>query len=96
MKKIIFSIRLIILSSKLVYNQSYEFTLVYTGFDGMMIPSITEDTSGNIWAANWISFDSSAIVLIDDESITVTVFIYTRFPIWGMDVDQQNNLWIAT
>lgn len=47
----------------------------------MMIPSITDDTSGNIWITNWFSIDSSAVVLFDDDSIIDTVFIKTRFPI---------------
>ena len=80
---------LLIFLSNLNFAQSDEFKLYNTGYDDMVY-SMVEDTSGNIWAAV-----SNKIVLIS-ETIIDTLIIPTDFVIWAMDVDQQNNLWIAT
>ncbi len=60
--------------------------------------AIKEDTSGDVWGAiafHYSSPDTSVLVLIGDD-ILDTLFIPTSYPFWGIDVDQQNNLWIAT
>ena len=80
---------LFIFLSSLTFAQSDEFKLYNTGVDDWVY-SMTEDTSGNIWAAVL-----NKIFLIS-ETIIDTLIIPTDFDIWAMDVDQQNNLWIAT
>ena len=94
MKSIIF---LFLIISNLVFPQSAEFTLFNIGISGTQ-RSIAEDTSGNIWVAI-TSYSApqfaSEIILLDEEVID-TIIIPTGYPIYGLDVDQQNNLWIAT
>ena len=96
MKKLVLFFLLITLYNS-AHSQSSEFELFNTGFIGA-VTALTEDTSGNVWGAigfQYASPDTSVLVLIGNDVLD-TLYIPTSYPIWGIDLDQQNNLWIAT
>jgi len=93
---IIFLIAIMVLSVQHILPQSNNFELFYTGFSGS-ITAIAEDTSSNIWAALSESDqdDINEVILINNQIID-TVFVYSKFPILDLEVDLNNVLWIAT
>ena len=88
---------LITIFSKSQFAQTNNFEILYTGFNGK-ITAFSEDTNGNIWAAVWShsNNDSTNEVVLINEQIIDTIFIHSTFPIFSIDVDIYNNLWIAT
>jgi ligand-binding sensor domain-containing protein len=98
MKNIIFFlIAIMVLSAQPNVPQSNNFELFYTGFTGP-VTAIAEDTSSNIWAAIYSVWDQDSInevILINDQIID-TIFVHSAYQIWGLEVDINNVLWIAT
>ena len=72
-----------------IKSQPSEFTLINAG-SSENIFSFTQDDNGIIWAGGW-----REIIKIQGDQ-TESFSIPTNFPVYSLDCDAQNNLWIAT
>ena len=92
LKFLIFSIFL----TGLLYSQTSEWLLYQLSDDNSNVTAISEDNDGNMWFAN----RQGVIYKLEADSIMVYDSTSSGFTdvgrIWGMAVDQQNNIWIAS
>ena len=97
MKSTVLILLVMVLSVHNNFAQINNFQIFYSGFNGP-VTAITENNSGNIWVAVWSlqDDDSTNQVVLIDEQIIDTVSIYSRYPFWDIEVDQNNVLWVAT
>ena len=72
-----------------IKSQPSEFTLINSGSSGKIF-SFIQDDNGIIWAGGW-----GEIIKIQGDQ-TESFSIPTNFPIYSLDCDAQNILWIAT
>ena len=93
---ILFSLLIMILSTQNNFAQTNNFEIFYTGLNGP-VTAFSENNAGNIWAAVWTngSNDSTHQLVLIDVQVLDTVNIHTRYPVWDVEVDQNNVLWIA-
>lgn len=71
-----------------IKSQPSEFTLINSGSTNIF--SFTQDNNGIIWAGGW-----GEIIKIQGDQ-TESFSIPTNYPVYSLDCDAQNNLWIAT
>lgn len=80
----------------LLYSQTPEWLLYQLSDENSPVTAITEGNDANMWFAdeggNIYKLEGNSIIIYDSTSPGFT----DAGRIWGMAVDQQNNLWIAT
>lgn len=80
----------------LLYSQTPEWLLYQLSDENSTVTAITEGNDANMWFAdhrgNIYKLEGNSIIIYDSTSPGFT----DAGRIWGMSVDQQNNLWIAS